>query len=331
MRRIWIASCLVACALFLLLSQGRAEEKLRFSYSSTNVVNAVWWVTKDKGFYKKYGMDPELLYIGSTTVSVQSIIGGSVPFGNVSGSGVAAADASGGNMVMVSCFINTLPYQLVSSPSIKTAADLKGKAVGVSRFGSASDVAARFLIKSMGLTPGKDVPILQVGGGIDRVSALRTGKISALSASPGVMALAEGVEYRILADTGSVSQKLPFPYICGATTKSFLASNRDLIKRASMAMIEGTHFFKTDKVETKKIVAKYSRQNNEKYLEEGYDITARLYERVPYVTMEGSEDQVKDVLASRPGVKLKAEDIVDNSVVAEIEKSGFINTVYRGK
>ncbi|MBI3013968.1 MAG: ABC transporter substrate-binding protein [Candidatus Tectomicrobia bacterium] len=326
-----LAACIVALTLLLPLSRSQAQEKLRFSYSSTNVVNAPWWMAKDKGFFKKHGMDPELLFIGSTTVSVQSLIAGDVQFGNATGGGIASANAGGGNLVLVSCFINTLPYQLVVSPSIKTAADLKGKAVGVSRFGSASDTAARFLVKSLGLTPGKDVPILQVGGGIERVSALRTGKIAALSASPGVMALAEGVEYRILADTGNVSEKLLFPYICGATTKSFLASNRDLIKRATMAMIEGTHYFKQNKAETKKIVAKYSRQNNEKYLEEGWDVTARLLERVPYVTMEGAESQVKEVLANRPGVPLKTQDIVDNGLVAEIEKSGFIDTVYRGK
>lgn len=322
----------VVLTLFLPLSQARAQKKkLRFSYSSTNVVNAVWWVAKDKGFYKKYGLDPELLYIGSTTISVQSLLAGDVQFANASGRGVADADAGGADLVMTSCFINTLPYQLVVDPAIKTAADLKGKAVGVSRFGSTSDVAARVLIKSLGLTPGVDVPILQVGGSIARVAALRTGKIAALSASPGVMALATGVPYRVLADTSRMSQKFPYPFICSVTSRSFLSANRGLITRATMAMIEAVHYFKTHKKESEKLVAKYSRQNNKTYLEEGYDITARLFDKVPYVTVKGTELQLKEALAKRSGVHLNAKDIIDNSIVATLQRIGFIAKVYGKK
>jgi len=94
-----------------------------------------------------------------------------------------------------------------------------------------------------------------------------------------------------------------------------------------MALIDATHFFKTRKDETKKIVAKYSRQDNEGYLEDWWQAMAKLYERVPLVTRPGMEAQIQEA-ARKPGANLKFEDIVDESIVRELDKSGFIGKVY---
>ena len=92
-----------------------------------------------------------------------------------------------------------------------------------------------------------------------------------------------------------------------------------------MALIESTAFFKTHKEESKKIVAKYSHQSNPAYLESSYAIVAKLYDRVPLVTREGTEVQIKEALARKPGATLHVDDIVDDSLVREIDKSGFID------
>ena len=96
-----------------------------------------------------------------------------------------------------------------------------------------------------------------------------------------------------------------------------------------MALIESTHFFKTRKEESKKIIAKYNRQNNPAYLEEAYTAVAKLYDRVPLVTREGMEIQIKEALARKPGATLRVEDLVDDSIVRELEKSGFIDKIYK--
>ncbi|HET8563777.1 MAG TPA: hypothetical protein VFM35_07900, partial [Candidatus Binatia bacterium] len=113
------------------------------------------------------------------------------------------------------------------------------------------------------------------------------------------------------------------------TTKTWLANNRTTVKRLLMALIEATHFFKTRKEESKKIVAKYTRQNNEAYLESAYDINSRLFERVPLVTREGMEMQVKEAVSRKPGASLRVEDIVDDSLIVELEKEGFIDKLYK--
>jgi NitT/TauT family transport system substrate-binding protein len=213
--------------------------------------------------------------------------------------------------------------------SVKSPEELKGKSIGISRVGSASDVAARVLIKGLGLEPVRDVPILQVGGPTERAAAFRTGRIVGFPAPPGTIYLAKGMPHRIMISTADFQKRYEFPYICSTTTKTYLASHRDTIRRLTMALIEATHFLKTHKEETKKYIAKYTRQDNAQYLEASYVANVKLHDRVPLVTREGTEMQIKEALARKPGASLRVEDIVDDSIVRELEKSGFIDKVYK--
>ena len=124
-------------------------------------------------------------------------------------------------------------------------------------------------------------------------------------------------------------KRFDFPYICSTTSKSFLAAKRDTMRRLTMALIEATHFLKTRKEETKKFIAKYTRQSNPQYLEDSYIANVKLHDRVPLVTREGTEIQIKEALARKPGATLRVDDIVDDSIVRELEKSGFIDKVYK--
>lgn len=316
-------------AALLIWSRAEAQEKLKIAYSSVDAPNAIWYLAKDKGLYQKHGLDAELIFIPSTTTTVASILAGDVKLGNTSGGAAASAAVGGAGLLMTGCFINTLPYELVVHESIKSAEGLRGKSIGISRIGSASDVAARVLLRGLGLEPDKDVAILQVGGSPERAAAFRTGRIAGFPSPPGIIHLAKGMPHRILISTADFPKRFDFPYVCASTIKSYLVSHRDTVRRILMALIEATHFFKTRKEESKRIMAKYTRQNDEAYLESSYNINAKLYERVPLVTREGVEIQIQDAIARKPGAKLRVEDMVDDSIVAELEKSGFIDRVYR--
>ena len=313
----------------LLGKEVSAQERIKLDYSSVDASNAAWYTAQEVGFFKKNGLDSELIFIPSTTTAVSSIIAGDIPVGNAAGSGVASAAVGGANLIMVACMLNTLPYELVVQENIRSAEDLRGKSIGISRIGSASDVAARALIKGLGLEPVKDVPILQVGGAPERAGAFRGGRIAGFPSPPGIIQLAQGMPHRVLISTADFQKRFDFPYICATTTKPFLSSHRETVKRVLMALIEATHFFKTRKEDSKKILAKYNRQNNPAYLESAYVTVAKLYDRVPLVTREGTEVQIKDALARKPGATLRVEDIIDDSIVRELDKSGFIDQVYK--
>ncbi len=320
----------LALILFLLLSaESYSQERIKIAYSSADASNFVWYAAVDTGFYKKNGLEVDLIFIPSSTTAVSSVIAGDIQLANNSGGAVANAAVGGASLVMTACYINTLPYELVVQESIKSAEDLKGKSVGISRVGSASDVAARALVKGLGLEPVKDVPILQVGGAPERAAAFRTGRIAGFPSPPGIIHLAKGMPHRILISTADFQKRFDFPYICSTTTKSFLTTHRDTVKRITMALIEATQFLKTRKEESKKIIAKYSRQNNPAYLESSYVAVAKLHDRVPLVTREGTEVQIKEALARKPGASLRVEELVDESIVRELEKSGFIDKMYR--
>ena len=307
----------------------QAQEKIKIAYSSTDTLNQIWTIAQDAGFYKKNGLDVDLVYIGSTTVGIAAIMAQDIQVGNAAGSGVANANVRGADTVSVACTINVLAYELVVLDSIKTAEDLKGKSIGISRFGSVSDVAARELLKGLGLRPMEDVKILQVGGASERAAGFSRGVIAGFPSPPGnVHLIPGGLPHRVLANMADLKKPYPLPFICAVTTKSYLAKNRSTVKRVVMALIEASHFFKTNKEGAQKIVAKYLRGANKAYLDSAYESTAKILERVPYTTREGMQIQLDDALKLAPGSKVTVDSLIDDSIVRELEKEGFIDRVY---
>ena len=317
--------------LFIVIASGdaQAQDKIKIAYSSTDTINQIWTIAQDAGFYKKHGLDVDLVYIGSTTIGIAAIVSQDVQVGNAAGSGVANAAVRGADTVSVGCVINVLAYELVVLDSIKSAEDLKGKSIGISRFGSASDVAARELLKGLGLKPMEDVKILQVGGASERAAGFSRGVIAGFPSPPGnVHLIPGGLPHRILADMADLEKPYKLPFICAVTTKSYLAKKRDTVKRILMALIEASHYFKTNKAGTQKIVAKYQRSANKAYLDSSYQSTVKIIERVPYTTREGMKIQLDDALKQTPASKVTVDNVIDDSIVRELEKEGFIDKVY---
>jgi NitT/TauT family transport system substrate-binding protein len=307
----------------------QAQEKIKIAYSSTDTINQVWTIAQDAGFYKKHGLDVELVYIGSTTIGIAAIVAQDIQVGNAAGSGVANANVRGADTVSVGCVINVLAYELVVLDSVKTAEDLKGKSIGISRFGSASDVAARELLKGLNLRPMEDVKILQIGGASERAAGFSRGIIAGFPSPPGnVHLIPGGLPHRILADMADLPKPYPLPFICAVTTKSYLAKKRDTVKKVVMALIEASHYFKTNREGTQKIVAKYLRGANKAYLDSSYQSTTKIIERVPYTSRDGMKIQLDDALKQTPGSKITVDNLIDDSIVRELEKEGFIDRVY---
>ena len=216
-----ISACLLLLLAFSIGSYapGAAQERVKIAYSSADASNVVWFTALDAGIYRKHGLDVELIFIQSSTMSVSTLVSGDIQIANSSGGAVASAAVAGANLVMTACYINTLPYELVVQESVKSIEDLRGKNVGISRVGSASDVAARVLIRELGLEPVKDVPIMQVGGPSERAAAFRTGKIVGFPSPPGTIHLAKGMPHRIMISTADFQKRFDFPYICSTTDK----------------------------------------------------------------------------------------------------------------
>jgi NitT/TauT family transport system substrate-binding protein len=310
----------------------QSQERLSVSYAALGGANSIWNIAKDAGFYKKRGLNVEVVYIASTTLSAAAVLSGHIQVGMVAGIGVINSAVSGADLVSVACFVNVLDYELVVQPAIKSAEGLKGKSIGISRFGSVTDVAVRAFLSELKLRPGDDVTLRQIGGASERAAAFRRGVVAGFLSSTGsIHLLGEGLPHTILIRTGDLISPPPFPWICAVTTKSYLAKTRDNVKKVVMALIEATHYFKTRKEDTKKIVGKYFPTASAPYLEDNYTTTTRILEQVPYVTRPGMENLLAEARKTNPAIKVTVNDVVDDTIVRELEKDGFIDSLYGKK
>ena len=213
----------------------------------------------DTGFYKRNGLEVDLIFIPSSTTAVSSVVAGDIHLANNSGGAVANAAVGGASLVMTACYINTLPYELVVQESIKSA-DLKGKSVGISRVGSASDAGAR-LGQRARAGAGQDDADLAGRRSAERAAAFRTGRIAGFPSSRNYSSR-KACPIALISTTSRSASIFP----ASANDYEKLSGDASRDRKELMALIEATQFLKTPKEESKKLIAKYSRQNNPAYL-----------------------------------------------------------------
>jgi NitT/TauT family transport system substrate-binding protein len=220
----------------------------------------------------------------------------------------------------------TLPFQVVARPEIKKPEDLRGKKLAISTFGSTTDFAARYFLEKTGLTVGKDVILLQGGGQSTRLAALKQGVVDATLLGAPTLLVARQFGLHTLADLVDMGFHYDFGSI--GTTRSFINGNRDAVRKFVRSYVEGVHYFKTHAAESKKIMARYLRENEPAVLDETYNYYADKTAATPYPTREGIQPVIDQITAGSK-TKLTFEDVADQSFVRELEASGFIQSLYR--
>src|ERR1041385_4293165 len=216
-------------ALLLAFSASSAHAaKLYVVYASIGGTQAVGWVAREAGLFAKHGLDVEMLFTGGGR-AVTSLLGGDTPIVTVGGPSAIAARLGGADIVLTAHLFDTILYSLMTAPEIKTVADLKGKKIGASRFGSATDFSLRYVLQHYGLDPMKDVTIFQIGGQAETLAALRAGSIhGGVIASP---ATAEAKRLGMKELVNMATLNVPYPQTAIATTERYLKQNRDTVVR----------------------------------------------------------------------------------------------------
>src|SRR6185369_7279377 len=170
--RIWVALFLIAG--FAPASVGAA--KLYVVYASIGGTQAIGWIAKEGGSFAREGLDVEMLFTGGGR-AITSLLSGDTPLVTVGGPSVIAARLGGSDAIITAHVFDTILYSLMVQPEIRTLADIKGKRLGASRFGSATDFALRYVLKQNGIDPVKDTVIFQIGGQAETLAALKAGSI----------------------------------------------------------------------------------------------------------------------------------------------------------
>src|SRR5436309_6767249 len=307
----------------------RPLEKVTIAYSSISGHMAPLWVTYERGFFRKYGLDVQLVFIESGSTAVKSLMSKEVAFAQMAGAGVVQSRLQGTDVVMIAGFLNTMDYQLMVDKSITRPDQLKGKTMAVSRFGSSSDFATRYALEKYGLVPEKDVTILEIGSQPARFAALEAGRIQAAMVAVPLTLKAKALGFQSLADLQMLG--LEYQHTGLATTQALIKSRPDLVRNAMKAYVEGIHYYKTHRAESLAILAKYLKTNNAEVLTEVYeDIGLRLTAEKPYPTLRGIGIMLREIAATNPKTAAaRPEDFVDLTFIKELDSSGFIDRLYK--
>lgn len=307
----------------------RALEKVTIAYSSLSGNMAPLWITHERGFFRKNGLDVQLVFIESGTTTVQSLISKDVYFAQMAGAAVIQSRLRGTDVVMIAGVINTLNFKLYVDKNIKQPDQLKGKTVAVTRFGSSTDFALRYALERYGLAPEKDVAILQAGNMPAILASLETGKIQGAMLSPPFTLTAKNMGLPLMADLQMLG--LEYQHTGLATTQAFIRSRPDLVRSVMKAYVEGIHYYKTHRAESLAILTKYLRTSDTDVLTEVYeDVGLRLTAEKPYPTLRGIGIMLRELAATNPKITAaRPEEFVDLTFIKELDGSGFIDRLYK--
>ena len=299
---------------------------INVSVPAVSLLQAPLFVAIDAGAFKKQGMEVRYIVTGARTI--QALIGGSVQFSQgVSSRTVPAAVLAGADAVLIANFSDKLLFTMHSAPEINSLQDLKGKIVGVSGLGGSTDFATRVALREAGLVPDKDVLIRGVGGVPETVAALKAKLVHAGTLSPPSSFVAQKAGFKMLFDM----TRLGVDYVSSGlgVKKTTIASDRQLVKQFLMAMIEGAKILTTDEEFALRVLTKHTRISDREVLKQSYAYLRPYYLKVPYPSTRAIKDTLDLLAKDLPKAKdADPKDFIDNSVLKEIEASGYIESVY---
>ncbi|MCE3241290.1 MAG: ABC-type nitrate/sulfonate/bicarbonate transport system, periplasmic component [Deltaproteobacteria bacterium] len=205
-----------------------ARDRLAHGYSSASGVFAGLWVAQEGKIFEKYDIESQLVLIASGSLMVQAMLGGELPIAGAAGSAAVDASLGGADVIMFGSMVKVPAFYIMALPDIKTIDDLRGKTVGVTRFGSSTDFTMRYVLRKQGLEPGKDVTLIQTGDLFAAAAMLRTRTIVAAPFSSPTNLRAEEAGARVLMNMGKAG--VYFPHDAFMARRSFINANTDLVE-----------------------------------------------------------------------------------------------------
>jgi NitT/TauT family transport system substrate-binding protein len=304
-----------------------AQTKLQLGYSSFSSNITPLWVAREEGFFKRFGLDVELILIEGGTRGAQSLISGDLPIMGMAGLPVISSRARGADLTMIAGVVNKMNYILATLPGIKKPEELRGKRVALAQVGTASYHAIVLALKHWGLDARRDkITILQVGNQGARVASLQSGGSDAIIVNPGLNTALRERGYNILADFTELP--IPYPQQVIAVRERLLATDAELVERAMRAVVLGNAYSQEqrNKERVKAVIAKYLRLQNSDKAEEHYRAALKVLPKKPYVDVAGIASMIEFMAETDPLVaKIKPEMVINHSILKKLDDGGFID------
>jgi NitT/TauT family transport system substrate-binding protein len=303
--------------------------KLTVGYSSTASAEIPAWLAKETGIFAKNGLDVQLVYFRGGTTSTMALLSRQTPISQGSGQVIVNAALRGADTVMVAGGLVDTEWWLMTRPDIRTAEQLKAGSVAISPFGGLAESMTRIALKRLGLTPVKDIALLQVGGLQERLIALEAGKIQGAMLPTPYKFMAQKRGFNNL-----LSVSLSYQSTGVSTTRTIIRESPDIVRKYVKSQVEAIHRIKTDRETALKILVKYLGPQDKDILDKSYDDLSSDDKFPPkqYPTLEGIKNILEPLAETDAKAKAaKPEDFVDMSFVKELDDSGFIADLYKSR
>ena len=323
MSRLWIA-------FFVLLSTSDVAAqpltRVMSGYAATSGPHAVLWLAREAGLFEKNGLRTDIAYIRSGSTMGQALVAGEIQLAQMGGPAALAAGVAGFDVTMVAVALNTTPIVIMGK--VSTMEELKGKAIGVTRYGSNTDISARFAIRKAGLQPEKDVALVQLEDYAGIMGGIQSGRIAAGALADPFTDHAKKLGYKEIADIATLG--LEFPFVGIVTKKTFIKQQPDLVQRFVRAYTESISLYKNNRELAKKVTSKYTGIKDPEILNSTVDFYAPKLASVPYPTIAGIRFVLDQVATRDPRAKnFTPETFMDLRFVKQLEESGFIQGLNR--
>jgi ABC-type nitrate/sulfonate/bicarbonate transport system substrate-binding protein len=302
-------------------------EKFVIAWSAVSALNSPFWVMNDAGFLKQEGLDMELVYIASSPTVARATLAGDIVISASNSQVIVDAALSGGDLIAMGAVTNVVALYLMAPPETKSVSDLKGKTVGVTRFGASTDFGMRILLSKYGLEPIKDVPFVQIGGVPELAAALSKKAVHAALLSYPMAYVVQQAGFRVLANLAK--EEIPFMHLGFLTSRKFLREHRSQAKGFLRAYGKAIQFMHTHKEETRTIFTRYTKIKDQGMLDGSIQYAYDFMEKIPLVKAQGFQVTLDQVARVNPKAKqAKPEQFFDNSLVQELIDEGFFTKVW---
>jgi ABC-type nitrate/sulfonate/bicarbonate transport system substrate-binding protein len=317
---------------FLAAAPLLAQEPLRRVSAAGSIGSATQmalWFAKEGRFFEKYGLAADVVNIQTSPLTLSALLAGEIQVAQIGGPAPIFAKLSGADLVIVATIVRNFVFSLVSRSEINNVRELKGRALGVSRFGALSDFAARFALQKNGLQPDRDISVVQTGGQAETVAALGSGRINAAALTAPSNILARKAGFKELLD---ISKLEADTHVNGlVVTRKYLSGNEETVRRFLKAYMESVALAKKDKSFAIKAMARYLRTDDQESLNESYEwIIKQNFVVAPYPAVAGIGAFLDSAKKTNPkAAAAKPEDFVDGRLVKELDDSGFSKSLLR--
>jgi NitT/TauT family transport system substrate-binding protein len=310
-------------------AQDKQLKKISWGVTSLSASNWIPWIAKDAKIYEKHGLDVELVLVKGSGQTSSAILGGSLFAAPVAVPQVMLANLAGADLVNIAHTVPGVQSKLLVKQEIKRPEDIKGKRIATSSIGSLGDFLFKYIIRKNGMDPMRDVIWLSIGTPQERLQALSSGRADAADLSYPIDAQALRMGFQVLWDA---RKEVVYPSMSVVTRRKTLQDDRDTVMRMLRSHVEAIAYFKAHKDFSMKVLGKYLRTNDQELLEGSYEIFRQDFISVPYPIMNGLEATYDYVAQTRPEIRgRKPEEFMDPSLMAELDKSGFIKKLYAQK